>query len=158
MKLFGFYLALITVVSCSNPKKITQTSTHLNLSPDTTFYYYVNKKLSGYHVATDSGNTLYNFYDLKGNHTFTLTEIADSVSLSFHKNGGLNQILVKNNQFYQNQHYLCIINFNGTNEPTWLELKNQNGKQPNPLPFYWDKKTMQWKQQEVVDCMPVPTD
>src|SRR5690606_34919920 len=91
-----------------------------------------------------------------GNHTFTLTEIADSVTLSFFENGGLNQILLNTSQFYQNQHFLCIINFNGTNEPTWLELKSANPDVPNPLPFYWDKKTKTFKQQEIIDCQPMP--
>jgi hypothetical protein len=125
---------------------------------DTTFHYYINGKVSvKIHPWKNEKRTI-ELFDLYGNLTFRTEDINMSYSifnhLHFHSNGAVSKIEESMNPGASMYMYKSIMTFSTTNNP---EVRT-NHKWPSTLedemesqiPWFWDKKTMQWVKQEII--------
>lgn len=123
---------------------------------DTTFYYYVNKKVSVKVTPWVESERWVLLYDLYGHETYRHQDVRKSYTvfahLSFHSNGAVSKMEISNNPGASMYWSETTITFSTVNEP---EQKTTERK-PYPegptfeKPWeYWDKKTRQWRKQEV---------
>lgn len=130
---------------------------------DSILHHYSNGKISVIITPWEDGRREIQFYDLKGNRTYSMEEARlsyqVSVDLAFHKNGAVKEAYVFTNPGASMYMYSETIQFSSVNEPEWrvskktptLTLDDASGKK-----YYWDKKDKQWKEQEVISCQPAP--
>lgn len=130
---------------------------------DTTYHFYVNNKLSVKITSWNKGKRQIILYDLYGNITYTHEEVSLSYSVScdlfFANNGSVEKIKCRTNPGASRFWYESEMTFNGTNTPIWKKtykkpfdhIEDASGKS-----YFWDKKTTQWKKQEVINCNPPP--
>lgn len=125
-------------------------------SSDTTFYYYVNKKVSAKVTPWAEGERWVLLYDLYGKETYRHQDVRKSytvfANLHFHTNGAVSKMVITNNPGASMYWSETTITFSTINEP------EQKTKERKPYPEsptieqpweYWDKKTGQWRKQEV---------
>lgn len=129
---------------------------------DTTYYYYVNKRVSVKITPWVNEKRMLLLYDLYGNNTYEIEEVRQSYTvraeLKFHDNGAVKTASIHTNPGASMYMYLTTITFNTVNEPEQKhdETIPARGLEETMKPWqYWDKKTRQWKKQEVMEGAPV---
>ena len=164
-----FGLAPITMVAqTKTPAKATVKKKTVVKKPvaakpknDTIYNYYSNKKVSVKTAPWKNGEQQIWLYDLKGNVTYTFTNSRNHgvtrSEFKFHPNGAVSEATTSTNPDGGIVGYKTRITFSTTNEPEWKQSEEwPMRKLEMPEPYYWDKKTGQWKKQETIECQPVP--
>ena len=160
----------------ASPKKLTQQVTHekrkdpvvqpivtVAQQPDTVFHYYknMNKKVSVKITPWNNGRQMTILYDPFGNETYRMESMrmsfTISVELKFHDNGAVSEAIIHNNPDASMYWYKTYITFSINNQPEWRRSEQfpQQSLSDIKPPEYWDKKTQQWKKQEVMEGLPV---
>lgn len=127
-----------------------------NLKGDTLFHYYTNGNVSVIRTPFINGHAKWIFYDLQGNATCELKEIdlsfTVSVNLTFHENGAAKQAKIHDNPGASLHFYVSTVSFDTNNQPGWMTTESYPPSLEDHMkpPFYWDKKTWGWRQQEIV--------
>ena len=131
---------------------------------DTTYHYYVNKKVSVKIHPWKDGRRAIELFDLYGKKTFQTEDINLSYSqfnhLSFHENGGVKKIKQSFNPGASMYMYESVMEFGTTNEPSVM-YKSQwpaslDEMMEAQIPWFWNKRTGQWVKQEIVIEQEVP--
>jgi hypothetical protein len=124
---------------------------------DTIRHLYSNGSLSVKISPWSEGRQSIWLYDLYGRNTFETENIRHSYSVSndlkFHPNGAVSTIIEHMNPGASLYMYKSTMTFSTTNEP----LVRKDEKWPSSLdeimkerPWFWNKQTRQWIQQEIV--------
>ncbi|MCW5908236.1 MAG: hypothetical protein KIS94_10275 [Chitinophagales bacterium] len=137
-------------------KEVVDKTIPAKVSNDTIYHYYVNKKVSAKITPWADGERWVLLYDLYGEETYRHKDIRKSYSviarLSFHPNGAVSKMLISENPGASQYWYETTITFSTTNDPEQKasERKPYEDLRVEPKPWeYWDKKTKQWRKQEV---------
>lgn len=116
---------------------------------DTTYYYYLNGKVSVKIHPWISDRRKIELFDLYGNRTYETEDIKLSYtqfnSFKFHKNGGVMEMTVSMNPGASLYHFTDRITFSSTNSPIVM----YKSKLPQTLedavesqiPWFWNKRT-----------------
>jgi len=144
------------------PQKVTPPSPSKPAPPENQVVYhkYVNGSTSVMITAWQDSRRQVILYDLKGEETYRMEEVrmsySESVSLKFHSNGAVSEAHIHSNPGASRYWYETTIKFSTTNDPLSMisrqmpvESLDQYMKEKW---VYWDKKTKQWKEQEVIGC------
>lgn len=123
---------------------------------DTTFHYYVNKKISVKITPWLNGERWVLLYNLLGEETYRHEDIRKSYTvfahLKFHPNGAVSKMEINDNPGASMYWHETTITFSTTNDPeqkTSERKPYEAGPNVNKPWEYWDKKTKQWRKQEV---------
>jgi hypothetical protein len=159
---------ITTKIDTVKPTVVTKTPTQKPIEKkvveapknDTIYHHYINGKISvKIHPWVNEEREI-ELFDLYGKLTFRTKDINKSYSvfnrLSFHSNGAVSKIEESNNPGASLYMYKSIMTFSTTNNP---EVRT-NHKWPSTLqdelesqtPWFWNKNTMQWVKQEVIEC------
>lgn len=136
-------------------EKITSPTTTSSQS-DSLVYYYINGKISVIRTPLKDGRAWWLFYDLQGEETCRLQEVhlsyTESVELKFHPNGAASHAYIHSNPGASMYFYESEITFDTNNVPGWKTTRQYPPSLEDAMkpPYYWDKKTKTWKQQETV--------
>jgi|GEM_PF-4370436 len=123
---------------------------------DTLFHYYSKGPVSVIRTPFINGHAKWIFYDLQGNPTCELKEIdlsfTVSVQLTFHENGAAKQAKIHDNPGASLHFYVSTVSFDTNNQPGWMTTEAYPPSLEDHMkpPFYWDKKTWGWRQQEII--------
>jgi hypothetical protein len=128
---------------------------------DTIFHYYVNNKVSVKITPWVDGKREIKLYDLYGNNTYNCEEVNMSYTvfcdLFFANNGSVEKMSCRTNPGASRFWHESEISFNGTNTPLWMKTYTkpiETIEDAQGETYYWDKKSNNWKKQEVINCNP----
>ena len=122
---------------------------------DTVYHYYVNKMISVKVTPWANDERWLLLYDLYGQETYRQQDVRKSYTefsrLTFHTNGAVAQMITTQNPGASQYWYETTVTFNTINEPEQRvsERKPYEELQVNKPWEYWDKKTRQWRRQQV---------
>lgn len=144
------------------PQKVTPPTPHkpAPIENQPVYHKYVNGATSVMITEWKDSRRQVILYDLKGEETYRMEEVrlsySESVSLKFHSNGAVSEAHIHSNPGASRFWYETTIKFSTTNDPLSkisrqmpVESLDQYMKEKW---VYWDKKTKQWKEQEVIGC------
>lgn len=122
---------------------------------DTVYHYYVNKKVSVKVTPWANDERWILLYNLYGQETYRQQDVRKSYTefseLRFHDNGAVARMITTQNPGASQYWYETTVTFNTINEPEQRvsERKPYEDLRVNKPWEYWDKKTRQWRRQEV---------
>lgn len=133
------------------PQKIAKNEN----ASDTTYHYYVNKRVSVKITPWVDSERWVLLYDLKGVETYRQQEVHKSYTeraeLKFHPNGAVSTMEIHTNPGASMYWYETTITFGTTNDPIQKlsERKPIDRLEMNQPWEYWDSKKKEWRKQEV---------
>lgn len=119
---------------------------------------YVNGAPSVVITPWTDGRRRLILFNLYGDTTFTFEEIKAQLraELIFAGNGSVKTMVLTTPRGNNADRQRVQITFDGTNGPVVRTEEDPEGPDRRKSVSFWDKKTREWRAQEVISCMPVP--
>lgn len=122
-------------------------------------HYYSNGSVSVRIHTQESGERLWELFDLQGRCTYTAREVflsyTVSLRVSFHENGAVKTLHEHMNPGASMYMYQAEMTFDSTNQPLWKHVTRTpsygiNERFPGGGYFYWCKQQNTWRPKEVI--------
>lgn len=163
MKSLTIFLLLI-IASCKAESNLGSSVTDSTKSEEAKVYYHNNGKISVKIYPWENHTRLIQFFNRKGNKTYSMEEVHASysvrVELKFSESGSVSKAISYTNPGASRYTTETETTFDSDNTPQWMTQKSVPAKQDeliNGYPtFYWDTNAKKWVKQEAVKEQAVP--
>lgn len=157
-------LLILAIVSCKAESKLTNSIKTVEKVEETESYYHNNGQISVKILPWKDHSRIIEFYDRKGNKTYSMEEVHGSysvrVELKFSESGSVSKAIAHTNPGASMYSSETETTFDADNTPQWMTQKSVPAKQDeliNGYPtYYWDTNAKKWIKQEAVKEQAVP--
>lgn len=163
MSVLAICLMLI-FVSCKAESTLADSDKTFRISEEIKSHFHNNGQISVKIFPWKDHTRVIEFYDRKGNKTYSMEEVHGSysvrVELKFSESGSVSKAISHINPGASRYMTETETTFDADNTPQWMTHKSVPAKQDelmNGYPtFYWDLKLKKWKKQETLEEQAVP--
>lgn len=145
-------VVLLTSTACGQKDSLPKAS------GESLRHFYVNGTPSVVITPWTDGRRTLILFNLYGDTAFTFEEIKAQLraELIFAGNGAVKTMVLNTQEGNKSDPPRVKITFDGTNGPVVRTEEDPEGGDRRKSVSFWDKKTREWRAQEVISCMPVP--